>query len=516
MSAELEDPLAGVMRDLQGLSSGAAGPAAATLEAVASIAEVPRVPSGSIRQTTFRLGTIEPASVILLKAVLGPGIAVLTLFVSISLVGAGLSVDTLALGIIAFLLAQRILTTPQRRILPDGRREQRPELPRLMLEWSCIFSVFTFIVMALGLGHMVSSGALIFWYVSTPVALLLSNLTATRITRWWTTQRPTCACHIIIGATAAGLELAKRVQGSHYSGRFLGFFDFRDPSRLPLQTASQWAGNCTEVADFVRRQSVDAIYIALPISTAPRIAELLRQLRDTTASIYFIPANIFDFDLVQPRCLEIHGIPALAVCETPHYGLSALRKRVVDILLAMATLFALGPFMLVVAAAVKLSSRGPVLFKQRRYGLNGEEIFIYKFRSMTVCEDGPVVEQATRSDPRTTWLGRILRRASLDELPQILNVLEGKMSFVGPRPHAVAHNEMYRKLISGYMIRHKVRPGITGWAQVNGLRGETDTLEKMRRRVQYDIDYLNNWSLWLDIKILLKTAAIMLNDKQAY
>jgi putative colanic acid biosynthesis UDP-glucose lipid carrier transferase len=266
----------------------------------------------------------------------------------------------------------------------------------------------------------------------------------------------------------------------------------------------------------VRRESVDAIYIALPISNAPRIAELLRQLRDTTASIYLIPANIFEFELVQPRCVEIHGIPALAVCETPHYGLSALRKRMLDISLAMAALFVFGPLMLVVAAAVKLSSRGPVLFKQRRYGLNGEEIFIYKFRSMTVCEDGPVIEQTTRSDPRTTWLGRILRRTSLDELPQILNVLEGKMSFVGPRPHAVAHNEMYRKLISGYMIRHKVRPGITGWAQVNGLRGETDTLEKMRRRVQYDIDYLNNWSLWLDLKILLKTAATVLNDKHAY
>jgi putative colanic acid biosynthesis UDP-glucose lipid carrier transferase len=504
------------MPNLQSLSSVAARPAAATLESVATLCEVGRAPPGSIRGTTFRLGTIEPASVVLLKEVLGPGVAVLALFLSIRLVGSGWSVDTLALGIIAFLLAQRILTTPQRRVLPDGRPKQRPELPRLMLEWSCIFSVFAFIVVALGLEHLVSSQALILWYVSTPVALLLSNLTATRITRWWTTQRPTCACHIIIGATAAGLELAKRVQGSHYSGRFLGFFDFRDPSRLALQATTQWAGNCTQVADFVRRESVDAIYIALPISTAPRIAELLRQLRDTTASIYLIPANIFEFELVQPRCVEIHGIPALAVCETPHYGLSALRKRVVDISLAMAALFALGPFMLVVAAAIKLSSRGPVLFKQRRYGLNGEEIFIYKFRSMTVCEDGPVIAQTTRSDPRTTWLGRILRRASLDELPQILNVLQGKMSFVGPRPHAVAHNEMYRKLISGYMIRHKVRPGITGWAQVNGLRGETDTLEKMRRRVQYDIDYLNNWSLWLDLKILLKTAATVLSDKHAY
>jgi putative colanic acid biosynthesis UDP-glucose lipid carrier transferase len=148
--------------------------------------------------------------------------------------------------------------------------------------------------------------------------------------------------------------------------------------------------------------------------------------------------------------------------------------------------------------------------------LNGEEILIYKFRSMTVCEDGPVVAQAVERDHRVTPLGNFLRRTSFDELPQIFNVLEGKMSFVGPRPHAVAHNEEYRKLISGYMVRHKVRPGITGWAQVNGFRGETRTVDKMQRRVQYDLEYLKNWSLAFDLKIVLKTALLVLKDKNAY
>jgi putative colanic acid biosynthesis UDP-glucose lipid carrier transferase len=157
-----------------------------------------------------------------------------------------------------------------------------------------------------------------------------------------------------------------------------------------------------------------------------------------------------------------------------------------------------------------------VLFKQRRYGLNGEQILVYKFRSMTVCEDGAVVAQAIKYDRRVTPVGGFLRRTSLDELPQILNVLEGTMSFVGPRPHAVAHNEEYRKLINGYMIRHKVRPGITGWAQVNGLRGETATVEKMQRRVQYDLDYLKNWSLGLDLKIIAKTAITVLNHRNTY
>jgi putative colanic acid biosynthesis UDP-glucose lipid carrier transferase len=182
----------------------------------------------------------------------------------------------------------------------------------------------------------------------------------------------------------------------------------------------------------------------------------------------------------------------------------------------VSALMLLGAFMLATAAAVKLTSRGPVLFRQRRYGLNGEEIFIYKFRSMTVCEDGAIVTQATPDDRRITPLGRFLRRTSLDELPQIFNVLEGKMSFVGPRPHAIAHNELYRKLISGYMIRYKVRPGITGWAQVNGLRGETDTVEKMRKRIEYDIDYMNNWSLWLDLRILVRTVLLVFRDDRAY
>jgi putative colanic acid biosynthesis UDP-glucose lipid carrier transferase len=172
--------------------------------------------------------------------------------------------------------------------------------------------------------------------------------------------------------------------------------------------------------------------------------------------------------------------------------------------------------MLLIAIGIKLTSAGPILFKQRRYGLNGQEILVYKFRSMKVMEDGAKVQQATRNDSRITPLGGFLRKTSLDELPQFINVLQGRMSLVGPRPHAVAHNEMYRKLISGYMLRHKVKPGITGWAQVNGFRGETDTLEKMQQRVNYDLEYLRNWSLSLDLQILIKTALVFLRDQNAY
>jgi putative colanic acid biosynthesis UDP-glucose lipid carrier transferase len=323
--------------------------------------------------------------------------------------------------------------------------------------------------------------------------------------------------YIIIGANDVGAELVRRIEQSHAGDQFCGFLDYRSSDRLSESSRQSVTGSCSarDLAEFVRSNSVSRVYLALPISTAPRIEELLRELRDTTASVYFVP-NIFAFDLVQARCVEINGMPAFSICDSPLQGISSLWKRVFDMALAWIALMLTWPVLLAVALAIKLSSAGPVLFKQRRYGLNGEEILIYKFRSMTVCEDGAEVSQATPQDGRVTPLGAFLRRTSLDELPQILNILEGKMSFVGPRPHAVAHNEVYRKLINGYMIRHKVRPGITGWAQVNGLRGETSTIDKMHQRVQYDLDYLKNWSFWLDLKIIARTSLIVFNDRNAY
>jgi len=206
----------------------------------------------------------------------------------------------------------------------------------------------------------------------------------------------------------------------------------------------------------------------------------------------------------------------VAVCESPFYGFNGIVKRISDFVLASLILAAISPLMIAIAAGVKLSSPGPVLFKQRRYGLDGKRIVVYKFRSMSVAEDGDIVRQATRDDSRVTRFGGFLRRTSLDELPQFINVLQGRMSIVGPRPHAVAHNEMYRKLIRGYMIRHKVKPGITGLAQVNGLRGETQTVEKMKARIDYDLSYLRNWSLLLDLQIILKTIVVVLQKQNAY
>jgi putative colanic acid biosysnthesis UDP-glucose lipid carrier transferase len=294
----------------------------------------------------------------------------------------------------------------------------------------------------------------------------------------------------------------------------VGHFDDRAERRSGVGD-SEALGSLSELAGYVNTHHVDLIYLTLPMASQPRILNLLEELRDTTASIYFTP-DIFLFDLIQGRMDTIGGMPVLAVCETPFCGLNGLVKRASDIVLALSALVLILPLMIAIAIGIKLTSPGPALFRQRRYGLDGREIVVYKFRTMTVLEDGSVVRQATRNDDRVTPLGTFLRRYSLDELPQFINVLQGRMSVVGPRPHAVAHNETYRKLIRGYMIRHKVRPGITGWAQVNGLRGETDTLDKMRARIEYDLSYLRNWSLRLDLQIVLKTILVVLRTQDVY
>lgn len=213
----------------------------------------------------------------------------------------------------------------------------------------------------------------------------------------------------------------------------------------------------------------------------------------------------------------MNGIPIISVYDTPLSSRTVQAiKRFEDIVLSTFIMFLISPILIAVAIGVKLSSPGPILFKQKRYGMNGKEIKVYKYRSMTTLDDGEIVNQATKNDPRVTPFGAFIRKTSLDELPQFFNVWQGKMSIVGPRPHAVAHNEEYRKLVPKYMQRHIVKPGITGWAQINGWRGETDKLEKMEKRIEFDLHYINNWTLWLDIKIIFLTIIKGFINKNAY
>jgi len=259
----------------------------------------------------------------------------------------------------------------------------------------------------------------------------------------------------------------------------------------------------------------DILYIALPTMARARITELVDRLADSTLSVYMVP-DYFTSSLAHGKWSNLEDIPLISIYDTPFWGVDGWVKRIEDIVLSGLFLFAAAVPMLLIGVAIKLSSPGPVLFKQHRYGMNGKRISVWKFRSMHVCEDGEEVPQARKDDPRVTRFGTLLRRTSLDELPQLVNVLLGTMSIVGPRPHAVAHNELYRKRIKGYMLRYKVRPGITGWAQINGWRGETDDLYKMEKRVEYDLWYIRNWSLWLDFKIVLLTLLYGFTGKSVY
>lgn len=380
--------------------------------------------------------------------------------------------------------------------------------------WGIIISILIFLGYATKLSYRYSDKVILTWFIVTPIVLICSHLIVRLIANNLRDEGEVRSV-VIVGANDAGQNIAKRIKEYPYLlMEVRGFFDDRDESRCPEKTDSL-LGKVSEVANYVRKNNIQMIFISLPMSVQPRIRALLDDLHDATASIYFLP-DVYIFDLMQAHFDNVGGIPVVAICDSPFSGVDIVVKNVSDFVLASLILLLLSPVMLGIAIAVKVTSIGPVLFKQRRYGLNGEEIIIYKFRSMTVREDGSNIVQAQKHDPRFTKIGSFLRRTSLDELPQFINVLQGRMSIVGPRPHAVSHNELYRKLIRGYMLRHKVKPGITGWAQVNGLRGETEVLDKMQARIEYDLHYLQNWTIWFDLWIIMRTFWVVVRKQNAY
>jgi len=322
----------------------------------------------------------------------------------------------------------------------------------------------------------------------------------------------------IIGATEIGAELKTIIEKENWLGfSFVGFFDDRVKKengrhQKPVQ---QLSGNTAELIQMVNNQKIDIVYITLPLKAEKRIKEILVALSDSTAVVYYVP-DLFGFDLLRSKMENLSGIPVISIHDTPFYGIDGVSKRVFDIVMSSLILILISIPLLLIAMGVKITSKGPSMFKQKRYGFKGEEITVWKFRSMTVCEDGNNIQQATKNDMRITSFGNFLRKTSLDELPQFINVLQGRMSIIGPRPHAVAHNELYRGQINGYMLRHKVKPGITGLAQISGYRGETDTIDKMEGRIRYDLEYIRNWSLALDCKIFFLTIFKGFVNKQAY
>jgi len=359
----------------------------------------------------------------------------------------------------------------------------------------------------------------LYWFVLTPIELISWHSILRMVLRLFRYTGVRAQSVAIYGATELGAGLEGRIQHMPWSGyNFVGYFDDRktNGTRRFISDSSLIKGGSQELIEQAKAGKIDTIFITLPLAAEKRIKQLLSELADTTVSAYMM-LDLFSFDLLTASWLDIQGMPAISVFESPHTGLDNFAKRSLDLVAGSMILTLIAIPMLLIAAGIKLTSKGPVLFRQQRYGIGGESITVWKFRTMTVMDAGnKTLVQASKDDSRITSFGALLRRTSMDELPQFFNVITGSMSIVGPRPHAVIHNEFYRTAIHGYMLRHKVKPGITGLAQIKGYRGETDTLAKMEGRIKYDLEYIRSWSLWLDVKLILMTAFGGFLNRNAY
>jgi putative colanic acid biosysnthesis UDP-glucose lipid carrier transferase len=394
----------------------------------------------------------------------------------------------------------------------------RREVACVLLTWAYALPVLLGVGLVSRHDATFSYETKLIWILATPAAMVVVRIVLRNVQQRIRAHGFNIRTYAVCGVNELGVQLARNIERAPEMGlRLAGFYDDRPSDRtteLPSDVGRR-GGNLDQLVQQARRGNIDIVYITFPMRAEDRIREVLTRLGDTTASVYIVP-DFFVFELLHARWTNVNGLPAVSVFENPLYGVSGLAKRTADLVFGSLLLATTAIPMLVTAALIKLTSAGPVFFRQRRYGLDGAEILVWKFRTMTTCDNGNHVRQATRDDNRITRIGRILRQTSLDELPQLFNVIEGSMSLVGPRPHASAHNEQYRSLIDGYMLRHKVKPGITGLAQVSGYRGETETLDKMERRVACDHQYIREWSMWMDAKILFKTLAVVLKRQNAY
>lgn len=392
------------------------------------------------------------------------------------------------------------------------------EAVRIFLSWVTAFLIIVSGVYIIEVPFEFSREVLELWLPLTALAMISLHTFRRSLLSFVREKGFNTRSYAILGANNLGLRLELALNDMPWLGyRFVGYFDDRIEHRADRleDRAQPITGNFKDLLAQAQNGDIDHIYITLPLRAEKRISQLIHELADSTVSVNIVP-DFFTFNLIQSKWSNVKGIPVVSVFDTPFSDFHGFLKRIEDLVLCAIILPIIAIPMLIIAIAIKLTSPGPVIFRQKRYGIKGEPIEVWKFRSMTVCENGETIKQATANDSRVTPLGAFLRRTSLDELPQFLNVLGGSMSVVGPRPHAVAHNEYYRKQIQGYMLRHKVKPGITGHAQINGCRGETDTIEKMQARIHLDLEYLRQWSLWLDIKIVFMTIIKGFVSNQAY
>jgi Undecaprenyl-phosphate glucose phosphotransferase len=397
---------------------------------------------------------------------------------------------------------------------------RRQPIQRLSAGWACAFAVLLFIAFALKISDSFSRIWAVAWFFAAAsglvaTRLMLSFWIANRVREGALAERT-----IILGAGEQGQRFAAHIRNlEDPCTRVLGFVDDRT-SRVPHSSHGyEVLGNTQDLFDMIRANQVDQVFVALPWAAGERISELIKSIALTPIRICLVTEPL-GFD-PPPRSVRFVGkVPTLQIFDHPLSGWSYVTKGIEDRLLSFLILLFIAPLMCVIALAIKLDSPGPVLFRQQRFGFNNQLIEVWKFRTMYLDQSdlGGAV-QARQDDPRVTRLGRFLRKSSLDELPQFLNVLMGDMSIVGPRPHPVeltSGGRRFEEIVDRYAARHRVKPGITGWAQVNGWRGETDSIDKLEGRVEHDLYYIDNWSVWFDLVIIMKTLIVMLKDENAY
>ncbi len=467
---------------------------------------MPRVPFGG-RDHTLDVTTSDSTSSFVLKSLLHPALTALALLACVELWGRPFEGPYVLLGALGFLITADLFDAP--RINARGFLVWLRPLLSITLRWLPAATFIWLLIVIGGIGDRVDATVYVSWVVSTPLVVWLGEMlvfaSLHRTGAGTRSQRRA----VIVGLNEQGLKLQRTLRGGLQPPEVLGFFE--DRRELPAGSGVRVLGRMHDVAQYVVRNRVQSVYITLPMTRHRRMTELLSSLGNSTASIYFVP-DLLDFDPLHARLEVLAGLPVVAVRESPLFGMHVLVKRLCDLVGSVVLIGLCAPILLIVAAGVRFTSPGPVLFRQKRFGLNGDAIRVWKFRSMSVVEDGDVQFKAVApTDARVTSFGRFIRRLSLDELPQLFNVLHGSMSLVGPRPHVVAMNERYRRLIPNYMLRHKVKPGITGWAQVNGCRGGDD-LESMRARIRFDLYYIRNWSVAFDLRILLRTIVVLLKE----
>lgn len=391
------------------------------------------------------------------------------------------------------------------------------ELMTLFMTWVCVsvgVVMFLFITKTTALHSRI---VITSWFIMTPIFLSFWKSSVRYCLRALRKKGFNTRSVAVLGVNDMSKTLIKTIQESPWLGLQLnGVYEDRSKDRFDTDFFEdiEIIGTVNDLIEKTRAGELDIVYIALPFKAEDRIQELIEKFADSTSSVYLV-ADLMLSNLMRSSWMHLGDLQVMSVYETGILGVDGMMKRMFDLCLLMLILPLCIIPMAIIALLIKLTSKGPVFFKQDRFGLNGQHIKVVKFRSMTVAENHEIT-QAKKNDSRVTPLGRFLRRTSLDEIPQLFNILKGDMTFVGPRPHAIQHNEIYRSKIHGYMLRHKVKPGLTGWAQVNGWRGETETLEKMEKRVEYDLYYIEHWSLLFDVMIIMKTIKVVLKGSNAY